>query len=257
MSARFIALTRAVSPRLAECELTHQTREPINVGTAHAQHHQYEELLTSLGCEVRRVAPAPELADSVFIEDTAIVFDDVAIITRPGALSRRAEVAAVERALTPLRPLVRIVSPAILDGGDVFHVGRRVFVGLTSRTNEAGIMQLRADLAPFGYSVHQVAVTGCLHLKSAATALDDTTVLVNPAWVDVRAFAPLACVVVHPEEPGAANVLRLGDVLVYADAYPHTLERLRERGFCVHTVPATEIAKAEGAVTCCSLVMRA
>ena len=257
MTARFIALTRAVSPRLAECELTHLSREPIHLGTAHAQHHQYEELLTRLGCEVRRVAPAPELPDSVFIEDTAIVFDDVAIITRPGALSRRAEIAAVERALTPLRPLVRIVSPGVLDGGDVFHVGRRVFVGLTSRTNEAGIMQLRADLAPFGYSVQQVAVTGCLHLKSAVTAINDATVLVNPAWVDVRTFEPLECVAVHPEEPAAANVLRIGDVLVYSDAYPRTLARLRELGHQVHTVPATEIAKAEGAVTCCSLVLRA
>lgn len=257
MSAGLIALTRAVSPRLAECQLTHLERSPIDVSTAHAQHHAYERLLTTLGCEVRRVQPAPELPDSVFIEDTAVVFDDVAVITRPGAASRRAEIAAVEAALTPLRPLVRIVAPAILDGGDVFSVGRRVFVGQTSRTDHAGITQLRAELAPFGYTVRALTVTGCLHLKSAVTALDDETVLLNPEWVDASAFAPLETIAVDPGEPMAANVLRIGDALVYADAYPRTRARLEARGYRVHTVPATEIAKAEGAVTCCSLVLRA
>lgn len=257
MNARFIALTRAVSPRLAECELTHLSRAPIDVATAHAQHHAYERLLTTLGCEVRRVQPAPELPDSVFIEDTAVVFDDVAVITRPGAASRRAEIAAVEAALTPLRPLVRIVAPAVLDGGDVCAVGRRVFVGRTTRTDDAGIGQLRAELAPFGYAVIAIAVSGCLHLKSAVTALDESTVLLNPAWVDASAFAPLDTIAVDPDEPTAANVLRIGDALVFADAYPRTRARLEARGYRVYAVPATEIAKAEGAVTCCSLVLRA
>ncbi|MDH5234482.1 MAG: dimethylargininase [Gemmatimonadota bacterium] len=253
----YLALTRAVSPRLAECELTHLARTPIDVPTAFAQHHRYEQLLTSLGCEVRRVAPAPDHPDSVFIEDTAVVFDDVAVVTRPGAPSRRAEVRAVEEALTPLRALVRIVAPAILDGGDVCAVGKRVFVGRTTRTDDAGIAQLRTELAPFGYSVRAVDVSGCLHLKSAATAIDDHTVLLNPEWVDAGLFAPLETVAVDPAEPMAANVLRIGDTLVYADAYPLTRARLEARGQVVHTVAATEIAKAEGAVTCCSLVLRA
>lgn len=257
MTERLIAFTRAVSPRLAECELTHLARTPIDVGRAHAQHHQYEQLLTALGCEVRRVAPAPEFPDSVFIEDTAVVFDDVAIITRPGAATRRAEVKAVEEVLTPLRPLVRIVAPATVDGGDVFRAGRTVFVGRTSRTDEAGIAQLRAELAPFGYAVRAVDVTGCLHLKSAATAVGDGTVLLNPDWVSAAAFAPLETIAVDPAEPSAANVLRIGDALVFADAFPRTRARLEARGYRVHVVPATEIAKAEGAVTCCSLVLRA
>ena len=256
MTPTFIAFTRAISPRLAECELTHLARTPIDVPTAFAQHHRYELLLTSLGCEVRRVAPAPDHPDSVFIEDTAVVFDDVAVITRPGAPSRRGEVSAVEHALTPLRPLVRIVAPGILDGGDVCVVGRTVFVGRTSRTDELGISQLRDGLAPFGYSVRAVDVTGCLHLKSAATAIDDRTVLLNPAWVDAAAFAPFETVAVDPAEPMAANVLRVGDTLVYGDAYPLTRARIKARGHDVHTVAATEIAKAEGAVTCCSLVLR-
>lgn len=256
MTAR-IAFTRAISPRLAECELTHLDREPISVARAEAQHRAYEAALRTLGCDVRRVEPAPQHPDSVFIEDTAVVFDEVAVITRPGAESRRAETEAVERALAPLRPLARITAPGTLDGGDVLVAGHRVFVGRTGRTNDEGITQLRTALAPHGYTVQAVAVTGCLHLKTAVTALDDRTVLVNPAWVDPGAFAPLAVVEVDRAEPMGANVLRIGDDLVHGDAFPRTVARLRSLGHRVTTVDASELAKAEGAVTCCSLVMRA
>lgn len=252
-----IALTRAISPRLAECELTHVDRTPISVARAEGQHAAYEATLRALGCDVRRVAPAPDHADSVFIEDTAVVLDEIAVITRPGADSRRRETVAVAEALAPLRPLARIEAPGTLDGGDVLVMGRRVFVGRTGRTNDAGIAQLRAALAPHGYTVEAVEVTGCLHLKTAVTAVDDATVLLNPAWVEARAFAPAAVVEVDPSEPMGANVLRLGDRLVHGAEYPRTLARLRARGCDVTTVDASELAKAEGAVTCCSLVLRA
>lgn len=252
----YLALTRAISPRLAECELTHLDRAPISVARAESQHLAYEAALRALGCEVRRVDPAPDHPDSVFIEDAAVVFDEIAVITRPGAESRRAETEAVERALAPLRPLARVVAPGTLDGGDVFVIGKRVFAGRTGRTNDDGIAQLRAALAPHGYTVEAVDVTGCLHLKTAVTAIDDATVLVNPAWVDARAFAPAAVVEVDPSEPMGANVVRIGDRLLYGGSYPRTLERLRARGHDVTTVDASELAKAEGAVTCCSLVMR-
>ena len=257
MTPPFIALTREVSPRIVECELTHLARTPIDLAAARIQHAGYERLLGVLGCDVRRVAPAPEHPDAVFIEDAAVVVDEVAVITRPGAASRRGETAGVEAALAGLRPLARIEAPGTLDGGDVLLVGRRVFVGRTARTNEAGIAQLRAILAPHGYLVEGVAVTGCLHLKTAVTALDDATVLVNPAWVDPAAFAPLAAVAVDPAEPMAANVLRIGDALLYAEAYPRTRALLEARGYRLHLVDASELAKAEGAVTCCSLILRA
>ncbi len=252
-----IAFTRAISPRIAECELTHLDRTPIDVARAEAQHSDYESALRALGCEVRRVEPAPDFADSVFIEDTAVVFDEIAVIARPGAESRRAETTAVERALAPLRPLARIVAPGTLDGGDVLVVGKRVFVGRTGRTNDVGIAQLRTAIAHHGYTVDAVDITGCLHLKSAVTALDDATVLVNPSWLDARAFAPLTVVEVDPAEPFGANVVRVGARLLYDASYPRTLARLRARGHDVTTVDASELAKAEGAVTCCSLVMRA
>lgn len=253
----WLALTRAVSPTLADCELTHLDRTPIDVARAETQHAAYEEALRALGCEVRRVPAAPENPDAVFIEDTAVVLDELAIITRPGAESRRTEVEPVAAALAALRPLQRIEAPGTLDGGDVLVVGSSIFVGRTPRTNDDGIAQLRAAVAPFGYRVIPVDVTGCLHLKSAVTALDHDTVLCNPAWVDPSAFAPKAAALVADDEPSAANVVRVGERLLAASAYPRTNEMLKRRGYSVVTVPADELAKAEGAVTCCSLIVRA
>lgn len=252
----WLALTRAVSPTLADCELTHLDRTPIDVVRAEAQHAAYEAALRGLGCEVQRVPAAPDNPDAVFIEDTAVVLDELAVITRPGAESRRTEVEPVAAALAPLRPLHRIEAPGTLDGGDVLVVGSAIYVGRTRRTNDDGIAQLRAAVAPHGYRVIAVEVTGCLHLKSAATALDHDTVLCNPAWVDPAAFSPKAAALVADDEPNAANVVRVGERLLAAAAYPRTNEMLRGRGYSVVTVPADELAKAEGAVTCCSLVVR-
>ncbi len=252
----WIALTRAVSPAIVQCELTHLAREPIDVPRAQAQHAAYERALASLGCTVQRVAPAPDLPDAVFIEDTAVVTDEVAVITRPGAESRRAETAAVAAALAALRPLVYLEAPATLDGGDVLQVGQRVFVGETPRTNAAGIAALRAALAPHGREVIGVPVTGCLHLKTAVTALDDETVLVNPQWVSPTAFAPLRAVAVDAAEPMAANVVRVDGRLLAAAAFPRTNAALVASGYDVTTVEASELAKAEGAVTCCSVLVR-
>jgi dimethylargininase len=252
-----LAFTRDVSPTIVQCELTHLARSPIDVATAQAQHSAYEALLRALGCDVRRVAPAPAHPDAVFIEDTAVVFDEVAVITRPGAASRRAETAEVEAALREVRPVVRIEAPGTLDGGDVLTVGHKVFVGRTGRTNDEGIAQLRAMLAPHRYDVRGVDVTGCLHQKTAVTSVDDATVLLNPAWVNRADFADFRVVEVDADEPMGANVLRIGDHLVYGASYPATQARLERLGYRVHAVDASELAKAEGAVTCCSLILRA
>ena len=223
---------------------------------ARAQHAAYEEALRSAGCTVERIAPADDLPDAVFVEDAAIALDEIAIVTRPGAASRRPELPAVEEALARYRRLLCIQPPATLDGGDVLVIGRRVFVGRSSRTNDSGTAQLADLLRPFGYVVAPVPVLGCLHLKSAVTALTDTTLLINRAWTRADAFRGFDLLDVHPFEPDAANILRIGDALVYAAEFPRTLERLARRGLTPLTVPASELAKAEGAVTCCSLVLR-
>src|SRR5689334_4280284 len=162
-----IALTRDISPALAACELTHLPRQPIDIDLARAQHREYEAALAGAGCRVERLPADAALPDCVFIEDAAIAVDELAIITRPGAESRRPETAAVAEALARYRRVVHIEAPATIDGGDVLVIGRRVFVGTSSRTNDAAVSQLRIHLQPCGYSVCAVQVQGCLHLKSA------------------------------------------------------------------------------------------
>lgn len=254
---QWIAITRGVSPAIADCELTHLDRRPIDYLAARAQHHAYEDTLRALGCEVLTLPPDPALPDSVFVEDTAVVFEEIAVIMRPGAPSRRPEIAATAVALRPYRPLVRIAPPGSMDGGDVLRVGRTVFVGLTGRTNQAAIDQLTAGLAPHDYVVRSVPVHGCLHLKSAATQIASDTVLCNPRWVDPAAFARLQVLEVDGAEPAAANGLLVDGRIVYPTTFPATLRRLEGRGIAVTLVDVTELQKAEGAVTCCSLVFEA
>jgi dimethylargininase len=248
-------MTREVSPAIVECELTHLDRTPIDLERARSQHCAYEHLLAELGCTIQHVEPAPQLPDSVFIEDTAIVLDELAIIARPGAPSRRREPEAVATALTRHRRLHFIRRPATLDGGDVLLVGRTLYVGRTPRTNDFGIKQLTEHVDAFGYTVRAAPVTGCLHLKSAITAVGESRLLINPEWTDPELFAAYQLIDVDPAEPFAANALWLGGTtVVFPAEFPRTRTRLEARGVDVHVVPADELAKAEGGVTCCSLV---
>lgn len=250
-----IALTRAISPRIIDCELTHLEREPIDVERARVEHAAYERTLAALGCEVRRVSPADDLPDSVFIEDTAVVLDELAVITRPGAESRRAEVGAIAGVLEQLRPIATIRAPGTLDGGDVMHVGRTLYIGVGRRTNEAGVEQLRAAVAPHGYEVRAVQFTGALHLKTAATFIGDGQLLVNPDWIDARVFDGLRAVSVDSREPFAANALLVGERVIHGAQFPATRRILERAGCAIVPVPASELAKAEGGVTCCSLLL--
>ena len=250
-----IALTRDVSTALERCELTHLARTPIDVSRARVQHDAYERCLAEAGCRVERLGADDTMPDSVFVEDIAVVFGEVALITRSGAESRRVETPAIAAALGRYRTLRFIDAPGTVDGGDVLVAGRRVFAGQSSRTNAAGIDQMRQILGPFGYSVHAVGVTGCLHLKSAVTEVADGVLLMNPAWTPASEFHDFTIVDVDPAEPFAANALRLGDVVIFPAAFPRTRERLDARGLRVRTVDADELAKAEGGVTCCSLIV--
>lgn len=250
-----LAITRAVSSAIATCELTHLARSPIDVEVARAQHRDYEQALEHAGYVVERLDAGADMPDSVFVEDTAVVFDELAVLTRPGAESRRAETAVVAAVLARHRRCATIEAPATVDGGDVLVAGRRVFVGRSSRTNEAAILQMESLLRPFGYSVTGVTVHGCLHLKSAVTELDERLLLVNPAWLDVGIFEGFDLIEVDQDEPMAANALRLRDRVIFPSGFPRTAQRLARRGLRLQTVDASELAKAEGAVTCCSLIV--
>jgi dimethylargininase len=251
------AITRDISRSLGQCELSFVSRSPIDVALAATQHQAYRQALIRLGCRVLALPAEDALPDAVFVEDTAIVLDELAVLTRPGAESRRGEVASVATALRQHRTLVfAIEAPGTLDGGDVLRLGRAIHVGESARSNSAGIGQLRALLQPFGYSVSAVRTRECLHLKSAVTQLDDDTVLLQPAWVDREVFAGLRVIEIDPQEPHAANVLRIGDGLLMPASFPRTHQRLLDAGFKVDAVDVSQLQKAEGAVTCCSLVFR-
>jgi dimethylargininase len=251
-----IAVTRPVSPTLARCQLTHLAREPIDVTRATSQHAAYEELLASLGATVVRVAPAPQLPDAVFVEDTAVVLEEAAVITRPGAPTRQGEPPAVASVLAQYRRLLAMTPPATLDGGDVLQIGRTLYTGRSGRTNQEGIQQLQRLLAPFEYQIIPVEFTECLHLKSAVTYIGDGLLLLNPAWVAAKSFPSLEVLAIDPREPLAANALRVADTVVYPASFPRTGERLLQRGLRVAPIDCSELTKAEGAVTCCSLVFR-
>jgi dimethylargininase len=249
-----IALTRDVSPTLQDCELTHLAREPIDLDRARAQHRAYERALASLGCRVERLPAEPDLPDAVFVEDTAVVVDELAVVTRPGAASRRPETPSMAAALSTYRRLATLTAPGTLDGGDVLRVGHRVFVGRSSRSNDAGVEALRCALEPWGYSVTGVDLDGCLHLKSAATEVGPATLLVNPTWLEPGALGATSVVEVDPDEPMAANGLWVGGAVLYPSAFPRTRRRLERSGIDVVAVDVSELAKAEGAITCCSVV---
>ncbi|CAN5847408.1 hydrolase [soil metagenome] len=249
-----LALTRAVSPNIGQCELTHMERQPIDADLAQAQHHQYETGLTALGYQLVQLPAEPGLPDSVFVEDTAVVLDELAIITRPGADSRKPETISIAKALEPYRTLHAIIAPGTVDGGDVLRVGKTLYVGLSSRSNQAAIDQMTAILKPFGYMVHGVQVNGFLHLKSAVTQVAEQTLLINPKWVDAAIFGDVEIIEIDPTEAYAANALLLGETVIYPTSYPRTCQKLEQHGIAVRTVDVSALIKAEGAVTCCSLI---
>jgi dimethylargininase len=248
------AITRAPGPDIARCELTHLPRQPIDPDRALAQHRAYQTALRDEGIAVVELPADPAHSDGVFVEDVAVVLYEVAVLTAPAPPSRRGETAAVEAALAHYRPLARLPADAFLEGGDVLRLGRTLYVGLSGRTNAAGVRAWSEVVRPLGYSVVPVRVTGCLHLKSAACALGERTVLLNREWVDAEPFAGHRLVDVPPSEPFGANVLRLPGGVLVSSTLPEAADLVRRLGHRVFTVDVSELHKAESGVTCMSLV---
>ncbi|MEV5709186.1 dimethylargininase [Actinoallomurus sp. NPDC052274] len=247
------ALVRRPSPRLADGLVTHIDRTPVDAGSAARQHEAYVEALRSAGWQVRELPAADDLPDAVFVEDTVVVCDGLALLARPGAAERRAEVTSMERVVTELGlEVARIDGEATLDGGDVLQVGTTVYVGRSGRTNEDAICLAARILGARGRHVVPVQVEGCLHLKTAMTALPDGTLIGNPEWVDTSVLPGLR---VAPE-PSGAHVVVLGEkrVLIAASA-PRTADQLRDEGYEVSVVDISEFEKMEGCVTCLSVLV--
>jgi dimethylargininase len=248
------AITREVSQSINDCELSFHARQPIDVAKAVAQHKAYQDCLAQLGVRIVSLPAEPELPDAVFVEDAAVVVDEVAVITNMGAPSRRPEARSLVDTLSRYRPVKFLVEPATLDGGDVIRVGHRIFVGLSQRTNRQGFTQLRDILGAYGYEVQPVEVKGCLHLKSACSRIGNDTILVNRSLIDVGSLRGYELIDLPNDEPGGANALLIKDVVIIAASFPKTRTLLEQRGFHVKTIDLSELQKAEAGVTCTSLV---
>jgi dimethylargininase len=248
------AIVREVSSSINDCELSFHTRQPIDVARAVAQHRAYQDCLVQLGVRIVSLPAEPGLPDAVFVEDPAIVVNEVAIIANMGAPSRRPETRSLANVLSRYRALKFLVEPATLDGGDVLCIGRSIFVGLSRRTNREGIDQLGELLRPHGYQVQPVEVKGCLHLKSACSYIGHDTILVNRAWIDAAQFSGFELLDVPAGESAAANALLLNGVVIIPASFPKTIALLEKRGFDVRTIDVSELQKAEAGVTCTSLI---
>jgi dimethylargininase len=251
------AITRAVSPAIVNCELSFIARQPIDLQIAVAQHHAYEQLLEKLGARVVSLPAEPNLPDSMFVEDPAIVLDELAVIFPLGTESRRPEAASLAQAISKFRKLQHVTLPGTLEGGDILRIGRKLFVGVTKRSNAEGIRQLSDILAPYHYQVVAVPVTGCLHLKSAVTFLGRGTLLANRAWFDAAPFAAYDWIDVDPTESHAANAVALGSTIIFPASFPHTRARIESAGFHVTPLDISELQKAESGLTCSSLIFEA
>ncbi len=248
------AITRAVSPAMAHCEISFIDRKPIDLAIAQDQHHAYETLLANLGARVLSLPAEPALPDSMFVEDPAIVLDELAVILPLGTESRRPEAASLANALSPFRKLAYVTLPGTLEGGDVLRIGRKLFAGLTRRSNAEGLRQLTVILPPHKYEVIAVPVTGCLHLKSAVTHIGGNTLLANRAWFDTVPFAAYDWIDVDPAEPHAANALAFGGTIIFPASFPRTRARLEDQGFHITPIDISELQKAESGLTCSSLL---
>ena len=248
------AITRAVSPVIVRCELSFIDRKPIDLARAQQQHRAYEVLLAKLGARVVSLPPEPDLPDSMFVEDPAVILDEIGVILPLGTESRRPEAPSLARELAKYRKLAYVQLPGTLEGGDVLRVGRKLFVGLTKRSNVEGIRQLAEIVKPHGYEVISVPVTGCLHLKSAVTWIADNTLLANRAWFDTAPFAGFDWIDVDPSEPHAANALTLGGTVIFPASFPRTRERIDRQGHRVTPLDISELQKAESGLTCSSLL---
>jgi dimethylargininase len=251
------AITRKVSSSLANCELSFIERKPIDMEKARAQHHAYEALLEKLGAKVISLPEERDLPDSMFVEDPVIVLDEVGIICPLGTEARRKEAPSLAAAIEPLRKLVYVKLPGMLEGGDVLRVGKKIFVGLTQRSSAEGIRQLAVIVGNYGYDLTAIPVTGCLHLKSAVTYLGRNTLLGNREWFHWKRFEGFDWVDVDPAEPRAGNALAIGESIVFPASFPKTRARIEAMKFRVEPLDISELQKAESGLTCSSLLFDA
>ena len=252
----FKAITRGVSRSITACELTYRSREHIDYEKAAFQLQRYCQLLRKWGVDLMTMPANDTYPDACFVQDTAIILDEVCVMASMGAEARRGEVSEVERMVSRFRRIQRIFPPATLDGGDVVQVGKRLFVGLSSRTNARGIAALGQIVESFGYTVVPVRVNGGLHLTTGCGIVNDETVLLNSRWLDASPFIGLRQLHVPEEEPWAANTIRVNDAVCLEEAAPRTVDLVQPYAGSIDTLDISEFRKAEGSLSCLSLIYK-
>jgi dimethylargininase len=250
-----LALTHLPSPNMQQCQRTYIAHDSIDYNHALLQHENYCQTLRNLGAKVQTLGVNLPLPDCVFIEDTVIVLDELAILCSMGTESRRLEPPGIEAELRKYRHVEEITLPATIEGGDVLRVGRQLLVGISSRTNRVGISALRSIVQPHGYTVTPIPVHGCLHLKTACTALDESRLLINPNWIDATPLCNFELQPIPPTEPFAANILPLAGRICIAAGHVKTADLLDKLGFDIQPIDLSEFAKAEGGLTCLSILL--
>lgn len=250
-----VALTRLLSPAILNCELTYMKRSWIDYDLAARQHLDYVRSLQRLGIDVVTLPPQPEMPDAVFVEDTALVLDEIAVISSPCA-PRKHELGSMRQVLEKYREIAIIPATSKFEGGDVVGNGRRLFVGCSTRTNRDGIESLQSIVQFYGYEVVPVEISGCLHLSTAASYLGDDTFLINPQWMDCFPLSRYRLIEVPVNEPWAANVLSLGSSILVPATFPCTCDLLERLGYSVSPVDVSELLKAEAGVTCMTLIFK-
>lgn len=246
-------LVHTPSFNLQNCELTYLESEKIDMQKALSQHQAYIKMIQECGVEVDVIKDNLDLADSVFVEDPIIVFDEVAVVTSMGVESRRSESEALENYFSKIKPIRQIKLPAKIEGGDVLVIGKKVYVGLSPRTNQEAIDALAAILKPYEYEVIGVKVHGCLHLKTCCTALDNQTLLINKEWVDTKDFQGYAIIETPKEEPFGANIMQINGYICMNKAFPKTLALIEKLEYKVKSCDISEFVKAEAGLTCMSV----
>ena len=256
MNASFFThgLVRSVSRSLGNCELVHQPRRPFDLELAIQQHAGYVAALDAAGVHVTILPEEPDFPDATFVEDTVLILDELAVICRLGTASRQLESEPMARVVACFRPVRRFAAPGTLEGGDVLQVGRTLFVGRSTRTNEDGIRQLEEIVKPLGYRVTPVTLDGCLHLQTGVACPAAGLLLVNPAWIDLTPFRGFEILPVPIAEPWGANTLAVNGKVLVAESAPETAELLQSRGLNVFRVDVSEFEKAEAGLTCLSVL---
>lgn len=249
-----LTLTPSESMNETNCELAFMAPQPIDTQLAREQHRAYRQCLEDLEFDVTCLPPNEALPDSVFVEDPVVLLDEVAILTMPFSPSRKGEVRNIEPAIRELRRIEKITAPGTLEGGDVLKIGKTLYVGLSRQTNQEGFSQFRGFVEPFGYTVVPVRTHGSLHLKTAVTALDNSTLLMNSEWIDAAPFSKFETVSVPKEEAFAANVIVRGPHVLMHEGFFRTRMLVEARGFEVHTLDISEFLKAEAGLTCMSVL---